>query len=266
MSLFDQIESGRAIRPRRVLLYGPRGIGLSSLAAALPSPVFVTVDDSVAHLDCRRFPVARRFGGVMAALQELYVQPHDYGVVVIDPLDALERLVIDELCRERGIEHVDDILFAKGYTLALTVWRQLLGRLDLLRNDIGLHCVLVARAQVERRGETVGGGTAVALTERFVPAMDRQASALVQGWCDDIFFASHADRALPAGGGASAARIIHTQPSATHVAKNRLGLPPQLPMEPASLAPHFATPPVAAVQAATHSSDCMSSASGRRRR
>lgn len=210
MNLFDQIESGRAIRPRRVLLYGPRGIGLSTFAAALPSPVFVTVDDSVAHLDCQRFPVARRFGGVMAALQELYVQPHDYRVVVIDPLDALERLVIDKLCRERGIEHVDDILFAKGYTLALTIWRQLLGRLDLLRTDIGLHCVLVARAQFERRGEAVGGGNAVALTERYVPGLDRQASALVQGWCDEIFFAAHADRSLSASGGTVASRIIHS--------------------------------------------------------
>ena len=43
-----------------------------------------------------RFPVARRFGGVMTALQELYVQPHDYRVVVIDPLDSLERLLLDE--------------------------------------------------------------------------------------------------------------------------------------------------------------------------
>jgi hypothetical protein len=248
MNLIDQIESGQASRPRRVLLYGPRGIGLTTFAAALPSPVFVTVDDSVAHLDCPRFPIARRFGGVMAALQELYVQPHDYRVVVIDPLDTLERLVIDELCRERGIEHVDDILFAKGYTLALTVWRQLLGRLDLLRNDIGLHCVLVARAQFERRGEAIGGGNAVALTERSVPMLDRQASALLQGWCDEIFFASHADRSVPAGGGAKASRIIHTQPSATHVAKNRLGLPPQVPMEAASLAPCLSMPSAAAAQ------------------
>lgn len=251
MNLFDQIESGRAIRPRRVLLYGPRGIGLTTFAAALPSPVFVTVDDSIAHLDCPRFPVAERFGGVMAALQELYVQPHDYRVIVIDPLDALERLVIDELCRERGIEHVDDILFAKGYTLALTLWRQLLNRLDLLRNDIGLHCVLIARAQFERSGAAIGGGNAVAFTERFVPALDRQASALVQGWCDEIFFITHADRSLPAGGGASVSRLIHTQPSATHVAKNRLGLRPQLPMEAASLAPYLSMPPAAAAPSST---------------
>lgn len=248
MNLIDQIESGKASGPRRVLLYGPHGIGLSTFVAALPSSVFVTVDDSVAHLDCQRFPVTQRFGGVMAALQELYVQPHNYSVIVIDPLDALERLVIDEVCRERGIEHIDDILFAKGYTLALTVWRQLLRRLDLLRNDIGLHCVLVARAQFERRGKAIGGGNIVALAERLVPALDRQAAALVQGWCDEIFFAAHVDRSFPADGGASASRVIHTQPSATYVAKNRLGLAPQLPMEAASLAPYLSIPSAAAAQ------------------
>ncbi len=239
MTLIDQIESGRAVRPRRVLLYGARGIGLSTFAAALPSPVFVTVDDSVAHLDVPRFPVARRFGDVMRALQELYVQPHDYRVVVIDPLDALERLVLDELCRERGIEQVDDLLFAKGYTLALSVWRQLLTRLDHLRNDIGLHCVLVARAQMERHGQVVPGG--VAVTERQVPALDRQASALVQNWCDEVFFAAPVERPS-AQPDASASRVLHTQPAVTHVAKNRLGLPPVLSMQASAFAPYLVLP------------------------
>ncbi len=240
MNLIDQIESGRAVRPRRVLLYGARGIGLSTFAAALPSPIFVTCDDSVAHLDVPRFPVARRFGDVMRAIQELYVQPHDYRVVVLDPLDVLEQRVLDELCRERGIEQADDLLFAKGYALALSVWRQLLTQLDHLRNDIGLHCVLVARAQAERHGQIVPGG--VAVVERQVPALDRQASALVQNWCDEVLFAAPPDRSIPADGGSSVVRVLHTQPGTAHVAKNRLGLPPQLPFQASALAPFLALP------------------------
>jgi len=236
MNPLNQIESGRAIRPRRILLYGPRGMGLSTVAAALPSPVFVTVDDSVAHLDVPRFSIAVRFSGVMAALQELYVQPHDYRVVVIDPLDALEQLVLDALCRERGIERADDLLFAKGYTLALSVWRQLLERLDHLRRDIGLHCVLVARAQGERHSQPVSGG--VIVIERQVPALDRQASALVQNWCDAVLFATYAETncstvCAPTAG----ERVLHTQPVSAYAAKNRLGLPAQLPMQASALVP-----------------------------
>ena len=261
MKLFNQIESGRVIGPRRILLYATRGIGASTFAAGFPAPIFVPADDSMSHIDCARFPVARRFGQVMLALHELYVEPHDYRTVVIDPLDTLELLIWDEFCRERGIEHIEDVPLAKGYTLALSVWRQLLWRLDLLRSDIGLNILLVARAQTERP-VAASEGVASFAPERSGPALHRQASALVQSWCDEVLFATYAERSHgmsgskpkagsksngagahpPSGPWLGDQRLIYALPSRTHAAKNHLNLPPQLPMQASSLLSYLSPP------------------------
>jgi hypothetical protein len=144
MNLFKHVESGRRVGPRRILLYGSCGIGLSSFAAGLPAPVFVPADASTAHIDCQRFPVARRFADLMQALQELYIEPHDYRTVVIDPLEAVAWLIHDKLGAQRGIKHPSTLLNAGDEVLLC--WKQLLRRLDLLRGDIDLHVVLVGHA------------------------------------------------------------------------------------------------------------------------
>lgn len=105
----------------RAALYGPRGIGLSTFVAQLPdSPetVFVPTDDSLAHVDCQRLPVPRRFGHVLKALVELHTEAHGYCTVALDPLDVLEQLVFDDVRREYGLERAETAPFAAGAKLA----------------------------------------------------------------------------------------------------------------------------------------------------
>ena len=222
MNLFKQIETGVARQPRRILLYGVHGIGVSTFAAGLPSPVFVPADGGVRHLDVPRFPVVQRFATLMQALHELYVQPHTYRTVVLDPLEAVKQLVWEATGRESGVEHLEQLPFDRGFTLALSHWRQLMERLELLRADIGLHVVLVAHAKAERATIERAGGSAW-LIERHAPALlHRQASALIQDWCDEVLFAAPAaplDLAANASGMSGDGRILHTVPSTTHAAK-----------------------------------------------
>lgn len=134
MNLFKQLASTPAIRPQRMLIYGLPGIGTSTFAAGLSSAVFVPADDSTSHIRCARFPVARHFGDLMQAMEELYIEPHDYRTVVVDPLDAVERLICEEVSRHHGAKPLAEIPHAGNYVLAH--WRRLLRRLDLLRDDI----------------------------------------------------------------------------------------------------------------------------------
>lgn len=262
MNLFKQLESARTFPPRRILLYGIRGIGTSTFAAGLPSPVFVPADESVSHLACPRFPAATRFADLMQALQELYIEPHEYRTVVLDPLDAVELLIRDEVCRDRNVKHLADVPHAGGYVF--TYWRRLLRRLNLLRSDIDLHVVLVGRAREVPAQHTPDDGLpngrhAIPL-RRYVPAIAGRASALLQSWCDEVLFATLADstasaEVLPTDGSGAAPefvskspsnpRVICTAPSPGHVAKNHLNLPPRLPLRPDALVPHLAPSPAA---------------------
>jgi len=136
MSLLQQIRRGRRHAPPRLTIYGTEGIGKSTTASQAPKPIFIPTEDGLDQIDCDSFPLARRFDEVMSALSALYSEEHPYQTVVIDSLDWLERLIWDDVCREYGVKSIEkaDGGYARGYTHALTQWREVLDGLDALRN------------------------------------------------------------------------------------------------------------------------------------
>ena len=235
MKLLEQVMSGKTPAPRRVMLYGVQGVGKSTWAACAPKPIFLQTEDGLGEIDCDKLPLATTYDESMKALSALYMEPHSYQTVVVDSLDWLERLIWVEVCRKRNVESIEDIGYAKGYIFALTQWREFLEGLTALRNDKGMAVILIAHAKIERfeNPETES-------YDRFVPRLHKLAAAVVQEWCDEVFFASYKvytkqteegfnrKRAQGIGTGE---RIIRTQERPAHVAKNRLNLPEELPLD-----------------------------------
>lgn len=235
MSLMNQIQRGKVEMPRRVLVYGTQGIGKSTFGSMADRPVFIQTEDGLGGIDCERFPLATRYGDVLSALAELYTEPHEFGTVVLDSLDWLERLIWAEVCRARGVESIEDIGYQKGYTFALTQWREVLEGLNALRTDRGMQIILIAHARIERfeNPETDA-------YDRYVPRLHKLASALVQEWCDEVLFATYRVHTRKVGeqfgqdkhkGIGTGERIIRTTERPAHVAKNRLSLPDEIPLD-----------------------------------
>jgi len=240
MSLLETIHSGRRHSPPRLMLYGTEGIGKSTTAAGAPKPIFIPTEDGLDQIDCDSFPLARRYDEVVKALSALYSEEHDYQSVVVDSLDWLERLIWDEVCREYGVKSIEkaDGGYAKGYTHALTQWREVLGGLDALRNDRGMAVILLAHTKVEKFEDP----ESVAY-DRYSPRLHKHAAALVTEWCDAVLFATRKFRtesedagfnrtrsiAVPLGtdGGE---RILRCVGGPSCIAKNRFGLPAELPL------------------------------------
>ncbi|GIK15658.1 MAG: hypothetical protein BroJett003_06220 [Planctomycetota bacterium] len=235
MKLLEQVQRGRVAAPRRTTIYGPHGVGKSTFGAMAEAPIFIQTEDGLTNIDCERFPLATKYADVIAALGELYTEPHEYRTVVVDSVDWLERLIWAEVCQKRGVESIEDIGYGKGYVFALTNWREVLSGLDALRNERGMHIILIAHAQIEKFANPETD-----TYDRYSPRLQKLASALVQEWCDDVLFATYRihtkttnegfDRKRVQGIG-TGERIIRTTERPAHVAKNRLGLPEEFPLD-----------------------------------
>jgi hypothetical protein len=241
MSHLQQIQSGKQQMPPRILVYGTEGIGKSTLASQAPKPVFIQTEDGVAEIECDKFPRAKTLGDVSAALNALNVEAHDYPTVVIDSLDWLERLIWDTVCREFRVNSIEkaDGGYQRGYIHALNHWRKIIDALDLLRESKGMAIILLAHAKIEKFEDPE------ALTyDRYSPRLHKHASALITEWCDAVIFATRKIRtqsedagfgrartiAVGLGGEAGGERILRTVGGPACVAKNRYGLPAELPL------------------------------------
>lgn len=243
MSQLSTIIAGAKPGPRRMLVYGTAGIGKSTFATCAPSPIVVQTEDGLGEIDCHKFPVASSFDEVMSNLGALYQDEHTYRTVVIDSLDWLERLIWGKVCATRQVATIEDIGYGKGYTFALQHWRDVLDGLGALRDRKGMTVILIAHARIERfeNPETEA-------YDRYVPRLHKTAAAMVSEWCDEVLFASYRvfTKATDEGfnqkrvqGLGSGERVLRTSERPSHLAKNRLNLPDELPLAWTEFATHL---------------------------
>jgi hypothetical protein len=220
------------------LVYGTEGIGKSTLAAAAPKPIFIPTEDGLDQIECASFPLATRLTDVDAALRTLINEKHDFGTVVIDSADWLERLVWDALCEQFGVGSIEKVDggYAKGYVHALTHWRRLLADLNTLRNQRGMCVILLAHARVEKFEDPEASAY-----DRYSPRLHKHVwRADRVGGCGALRHAQdhHQNREGGFGrertiarrlGKDGGERILRTIGSPACVAKNRYGLPAELP-------------------------------------
>lgn len=155
--------------------------------------------------------------------------------LVIDSLDRLELLIHQKVATDAGKEHVSQVPYGQGYKEAAGLLNFLLAGLDKLREEKGIGVILIAHSQ-SKRFESPEHDT----YDRYCPKLHDAASSLAQEWADEVFFAGYKiltraedqgfnrSRNIALGTGE---RYIRTTETAAVIAKNRLSLPAELPMD-----------------------------------
>ena len=93
------ILTGRIARPQKAVIFGPEGIGKSTLAAQFPAPVFLDTEGGTHHLDVARLPAPKTWADVVAAIAALATEAHDFKTLVIDTADWLDGEAETSFCR-----------------------------------------------------------------------------------------------------------------------------------------------------------------------
>ncbi len=242
-SLLDKITSGIEIKPRRIMLYGTHGIGKSTFGSKSPSPIFIQIEDGIGQIAAHKFPLAELFEDVMESLKVLYEESHKYKTIVVDSLDWLEKLIWAKVCEDHNKKSIEEIGYAKGYVFALTYWRQFLDGLSALRSHKSMACILIAHSKIEKFDDPESDPY-----DRYSPKLHKHASGLMQEWVDEILFANYEvftnseedgfnrKRIKATGEGE---RVLKTTERPSHIAKNRLNLPDELPLSWKAYAKHI---------------------------
>lgn len=228
MSVLANVTTKRGPAPPRVIIYGPGGVGKTTWATQSPQPIVLPTEDGLGNLDVPALPLMTDWSQMHQALLALINEQHDYRTVVIDSLDHLEPLIWKHVCDMGGKTSIEDFGYGKGYTEAASVWRQFFALLTDLRTR-GIACVCVAHHEVK-----VFNDPSREPYDRYQIKMHRAASALAIEWADAVLFANYQvvvdDTGNRARGIGSGERTLYTEERPSHVAKNRYGLPYELPM------------------------------------
>jgi hypothetical protein len=233
------------------LIYGPEGVGKTTLAAKFPTPVFLQVEDGCpAGVTLQSFGLLETFGQVRDALAGLATEAHEFRTVVVDSLDLLEAMIWKQACKDNGWASIEQPGFGKGYVIVDSYWLDLLAAFDFLRRERGMMTVLLAHSAIER----IDDPRAASFTS-YQLRLHKRARGIVQDAMDAIGFLApdliiHSEdqgfskKRTRADGGST--RYIHWEGRPSFVAKNRYALPARM-MVPQdfnfekTLAPYFSS-------------------------
>jgi hypothetical protein len=229
-----KISRGKSGAAERLLVYGSAGIGKSTLAANAPNPIFLDLEGGSSQLDVARAEGLNRWEELLGAVQSLTTDAHDFETVVVDTLDRAEWLCWQSVCERAKVRSIEQIGggWNKGYTAAYEEFRRLFGALETLWRQRRMRIIVLAHAALETVKNPSGPDY-----QRYTLKVHKQVAGLFYEACDATLFA-HYDVAVTKDEGASRGkastlsdvRYVYTVEQATHLAKNRYGLPARMPL------------------------------------
>lgn len=231
----DALVRGRIEEPRRVLLYGPEGIGKTTFGASAPAPIFLCAESGTAQLDVVRFPTPENWTDVLEAVRTLTNDSHDFKTLVIDTLDWVEPLLWGHMVKrdttaKDPLTNIEDYGYGKGFNRAVDDWRILLARLEQLRAAKGMNIIFLAHSWIKPFKNPEGPDY-----DRYELKVHNKAAGVLKEWCDAVLFANyethaHEDKKKRVRGVDTGSRLIFTVRTGAYDAKNRYSLPATLPL------------------------------------
>lgn len=240
-----EVISGKVQKAKKVVLYGPEGIGKSSLAAQFPRPIFIDTEGSTTEMDVDRLPKPSSWE--MLKQQVAWVKqqgPSRFGSLVIDTIDWAEMLCVESVCATHNKKGVEDFGYGKGYIYVAEEF----GRLLNLLSDVveaSIHVVLTAHAQIVKFEQPDEMGAYDRYQLKLGPKTGSRTAALVKEWADMVLFINYKTFSVAVDDkgrkhkGQGGARMIYATHHPAWDAKNRHGLPDEFPLDYAHIAHIF---------------------------
>ena len=93
-----KIIKGKIPGAKKVVVYGPEGIGKSTFASRFPEPVFIDTEGSTRDMDISRFEKASSWTMLMEQVRYVRQNQGVCRTLVIDTADWAEQLCVADVC------------------------------------------------------------------------------------------------------------------------------------------------------------------------
>lgn len=229
-----RIIKGKMPSAKKVVIYGPEGIGKSTFASQFPDPVFIDTEGSTKDMDVARFEKASSWQMLTDQIRYVRSTPGVCKTLVIDTADWAEQMCVEDLCARNGKKGIEDFGYGNGYVYAKEEFGRFLNLLSEVV-DAGINVVITAHSQIRKFEQPDELGAYDRYELKLGKKTQSQTSPLLKEWADMVLFANYKTLAVSvddkgkkhkAQGGR---RVMYTSHHPCWDAKNRYGLPEELP-------------------------------------
>lgn len=227
-----QIVKGKQLKPVKGLIYGPEGVGKSSLAAQFPAPLFIDVEGGTSRLEVARTPRPTSFAHFKQMVGDIVRDQMGYQTLVIDTADWLEKLAVKQVCAQNGFSGMGgNNDYGKSYNELAGMWSDLLTQLEADLIETGkMHVVFLAHSTTKKFELPEEEGQ----FDRYQLDLEKKVAPLLKAWSDMILFVNYRtivvvdEKAKTAKGQGGTRRMMFAEHTAAFDAKNRDGLPREM--------------------------------------
>lgn len=226
-----EIKNSRQVEGLKVVVYGPEGVGKSTFASKFPQPVYIDTEKSTKFLDVQVLPKPTSWTMLLEEIEDLKNNPGVAGTVVIDTMDWAEALAKQHLMAKNNWNAIDASAYGTRYVALADEIGKLLNKLSELV-ELNCNVVLIAHSDTKKHELPDELGA----FDRYVLKLEKRDASLVKEWADMILFANYkttviTDSKTNSKKATGGQRVMYTTHKPTWDAKNRLGLPDELPFD-----------------------------------
>jgi len=223
--------------PPRIGVFGPGGIGKTTIVSKIAGILMMPVEEGADAIEVPKTPTPKTWDEALQIIDSLIIDAQGYKAFGIDSVTALQDLCFRAVCEEAQVASIEAIGYGKGYVRAAEMWRDMLGRLSILRQKMIIVLIghsatkkhedprlpaydrLTIRLQINGQGSGIGP-----MTVEWLDVLCCAAYQVIV----DTEAAGFRERTTATGDGT---RILYCQERPAYQAKNRYGLPVEMPFD-----------------------------------